>query len=96
MKKSSADLLTVNIDEFEIRQLAKERIAELVKESDVELIFWDTAELKKRTCLSWNTIQEQFFFDPRFPKHKIGSKWLFPAKATREFLIKWLAEQPMR
>lgn len=96
MKQSSATLLTVNVDEAEIRQLAKERIAELVKEADVELTFWDTAELKKRSCLSWNTIRDQFFFDPRFPKYRVGSKWLFPAKETRDFLLKWLAEQPTR
>lgn len=88
--------VSVDVDENEVRELCKKRIDELVKEADVELVFWDTAELKRRTCLSWNTIQDQFFFDSRFPKHKVGSKWLFPAHETREFLIKWLSEQPKR
>lgn len=87
-------MLSIQIDELEIKKLARERIAELVKESDAEFVFWDTSELMKRTCLSWNTIQAQFFFDSRFPKHKVGAKWMFPARETREFLTLWLSEQP--
>lgn len=86
-------MLSVQIDESEVKRLARERIAELVKTIDAEYVFWDTAELKKRTCMSWDTIQATFFFDPRFPKHKVGGKWYFPARETRDFLIKWLDEQ---
>lgn len=56
-------------------------------------VFWDSKELKRQTCLSWNTIQDKFFFDPAFPKRKVGGKWLYPAKETAAFLEKWLAEQ---
>ncbi|AFC28362.1 hypothetical protein PM3016_1437 [Paenibacillus mucilaginosus 3016] len=88
-------MLKVQIDETEFQRLCRDRIADLVKEVEAELVFWDSAELKKRTCMSWNTIQELFFFDPRFPKRKIGSKWYFPARETRRFLEQWLIEQPM-
>lgn len=87
-------MLTVNVDEQEVRALYLEKLEEKIKEVDADFVFWDTAELKRRTCLSWNTIQDQFFYDPRFPKHKVGSKWMFPARETREFLVKWLSEQP--
>lgn len=85
-------MLTVKIDESEVLKLCRERIAELVKEVDAEYVFWDTAELKKRTCMSWNTIQKVFFYDPRFPKHKLDGKWYFPARETRRFLEQWLSE----
>ena len=88
------NMLSIKVDENEVRKLALSRIDELIREADVELIFWDANELRKRTCMSWNFIQEQFFFDPRFPKRKVGSKWLFPAKETRKFLELWLLEQP--
>jgi len=88
-----APLVKVAIDESEIKRLCRDRITELVKEVDAELVFWDSSELKKRTCMSWNTIQDLFFFDPRFPKRKIGGKWYFPARETREFLETWLSEQ---
>lgn len=87
-------ILSINVNESEVKDLCRERIAELIKEVDAEYVFWDTPELKRRTCMSWNFIQDNFFFDPRFPKHKVGSKWYFPAKETREFLIQWLREQP--
>jgi len=86
-------MLTVKVDEAEVKELCRERIRELVKEVDAEYVFWDAKELIKRTCMSWNFIQQQFFFDPRFPKYKVGSKWYFPARETRQFLERWLREQ---
>ncbi len=88
-----SSIVSVNVNQSEIRELCKQKIAELIKEVDVEYVFWDTGELKRRTCMSWNTLQEAFFFDPRFPKRKVGSKWYFPARETRSFLERWLLEQ---
>lgn len=87
-------MLNVEINEQEVKQLCLEKIEELLKDVEKDLVFWDRRELLRRTCLSWNTIQEYFFFDPRFPKHKVGAKWLFPAQATKQFLLQWLSEQP--
>lgn len=84
----------LNANESEIRKLCLQKIEEMLKEYDAEYVFWDTAELKRRTCMSWNTIQDTFFFDPRFPKRKVGSKWYFPAREARNFLVQWLDEQP--
>ncbi|MCJ8015251.1 group-specific protein [Paenibacillus sp. KQZ6P-2] len=74
-------------------KICREKIAALVKEADSELVFWDSAELRKRTCMSWNTIQKTFFFDKRFVKKKVGRDWYFPAREAREFLEIWLSEQ---
>ncbi|MBT2722277.1 DUF771 domain-containing protein [Bacillus sp. ISL-46] len=89
-------MLSVQIDEQEVKQLYLEKLEEKVKEVDKELVFWDRKELLRRTCLSWNTILEKFFYDPRFPKHKVGAKWLFPADEAKRFLLQWLSEQPIR
>lgn len=86
-------MLTVQIDEAQVREEIRRRIAELVKEVDAEYVFWDTEELKRRTCMCWNTILSTFFYDPRFPKAKIGGKWYFPARQAREFLERWFEEQ---
>lgn len=88
-----SNLLSISINEEELKQIYRERIEEIVKQIDTEFVFWDTKELKKRTCMSWNTIQDNFFNDPRFPKMKIGGKWYFPVRETREFLQHWLYEQ---
>lgn len=84
----------VDMDEREVLKFCREKIDSMIQEIESELVFWDSAELKKRTCMSWNFIQETFFFDQRFIKRKIGGKWYFPAKETREFLEIWLREQP--
>lgn len=86
-------MLTVQIDEQEVQRLIREKLEEKLKEMDNEKVFWDSKELMRRTCMSWNTIQKEFFFDPRFPKYKIGSKWYFPAKEAREFLLNWIREK---
>lgn len=87
-------MIQVQIDELEVRELYLQKLEEKLREVDKELVFWDSAELKRRTCLSWNTIQKEFFFDERFPKYKVGGKWIFPAKECQEFLLTWLKEQP--
>jgi hypothetical protein len=86
-------MLTVQVDEKEIQQLIHEKLEKKLKGVGTELVFWDSKELQRRTCLSWNTIQKEFFFDPRFPKYKVGGKWMFPAEETKEFLLQWLREQ---
>lgn len=87
-------MIQVQVDEQEVRRLYLEKIEEKLKEVDAELVFWDSKELMRRTCLSWNTILDKFFYDPRFPKYKVGSKWMFPAEETKRFLLQWLSEQP--
>lgn len=86
-------MITIKIDENQINEMCREEIIKRINELDVEFVFWDAKELMRRTCMSWNFIQQQFFYDERFPKKKISSKWYFPAKETREFLIRWLKEQ---
>nr|WP_084146982.1 group-specific protein [Paenibacillus wynnii] len=85
--------MSVDLDKAALLKLCSQHIAEQVHEMDFEFVFWDSAELKKRTCMSWGTIQETFFFDPRFPKRKVGGKWYYPVRETREFLEQWLEEQ---
>ena len=86
-------MISVKVDENEIRELALEKIEEHLKKVDTEMVYWDTNELKRRTCMSWPTILSTFFHHVDFPKFKIGQKWYFPAKEAREFLLLWLREQ---
>ncbi|WP_340373663.1 group-specific protein [Peribacillus sp. FSL E2-0218] len=83
-------MLNVQINEIEFKKIYLEKIKERLKEIDAELVFWDSRELERRTCMSWNTIQKEFFFNSDFPKRKIGGKWYFPAKEAKEFLLLWI------
>ena len=83
-------MLQIQVDEKIIEQLYREAIDKKIQALDKELVYWDSKELRRRTCLSWNTIQDTFFHEEDFPKVKLGSKWLFPAKETEAFLEKWL------
>jgi hypothetical protein len=85
--------VNVQVDQAEVRKLCLQKIEEALKEIDAEYVFWDSPELKRRTCMSWSAIQDTFFHDPRFIKRKIGQKWYYPARETRTFLVQWLSEQ---
>ena len=85
-------MITVSVDEKEVRELYLAELKDHIKKIDAELVFWDTKELTKRTCMSLSTVQKEFFYDPRFPKRKVGGKWYFPVDKTKEFLLMWLDE----
>jgi len=86
-------MLQILVDEVEIKRLYMARIDRKVEEIDAEKVYWDSNELKRRTCMSWNTIQENFFHDKNFPKAKVGGKWYYPAKETELFLRNWISER---
>lgn len=86
-------MLNIQVNEIELRKVYLEKIEEKLKEIETELLFWDSRELEKRTCMSWNTIQKEFFYHPDFPKRKVGGKWYFPTQETKAFLLKWLDER---
>lgn len=85
-------MIEVKVDEQELETLYMNEIRKHLEKIEKTLVFWDTAELKRVTCMSWNTIQNTFFYHEDFPKFKIGGKWYFPAEETKSFLLKWLKE----
>jgi len=89
-------MIRVQVNEQEVREIIQQQVAEALQKLDNDLVFWDAKELQRRTCMCWNTIQQHFFHDPRFPKAKVGAKWYFPAREAREFLEQWLKERIRR
>lgn len=53
-------MIEIKINEAEVEQLYREKISELIKEADKEHVFWDAKELRRKTCMSCDFIQEQF------------------------------------
>ena len=86
-------MLKVEVNDAMAKQMYLDAVNKKLEELDASLVFWDSNELKRRTCMSWNTIQEHFFHDPRFPKVKLGGKWFYPAKEAEKFLCQWLQEK---
>lgn len=86
-------MIEVKLDESEVRRIYLKKLEEYIEKLDKEYLFWDSKDLVQQTRLCWDTIQKEFFYDPRFPKRKVGRKWIFPAKQTKEFLLTWLEEQ---
>lgn len=87
-------MVTINLDKQEIEQRFAEELRKHLDEIEHRHTFWDMKELCRQTNMSETFIRETFFYDPRFPKYRVGKKWLMPAKECQEFLISWLKEQP--
>jgi len=87
-------MIDIKVDETELEQIYRAEIQKRLEKLDKQMVFWDMKTLCRVTCMSEPFIKEQFFYDPRFPKYRVGKKWLFPARETEDFLIKWLKEQP--
>lgn len=91
--KMEKPVFTVNVDEKYVEELYLQKLEERMKELDSAVTLWDAKELRRQTNMSWNTIQDQFFFHPDFPKRKVGNKWYFPAKKARAFILDWIEEK---
>ncbi|MBT2728417.1 group-specific protein [Bacillus sp. ISL-75] len=87
-------MLKITLDEKKIEELFLEELRIRLQKIEKKHTFWDAEELCQQTCMSINNIKEKFFYDPRFPKYKVGGKWYFPAKECEEFLLMWIKEQP--
>lgn len=86
-------MLSVKVDERQLENIVRTELQKKLADLEHRHTFWDMKELCKQTCMSEPFIKEHFFYDERFPKFRVGRKWLFPAKAAEEFLVEWLQEQ---
>jgi hypothetical protein len=87
-------MLKVHLNEQQIEQRFLEELRKRLEQIESRHTFWDMKELCRQTNMSETFIRETFFYDPRFPKYRVGKKWLFPAKETEQFLIRWLKQHP--
>lgn len=87
-------MFQVQVDEQLVLNIARDEIKAKLEKVESEFVFWDLKTLCEKTCMSRSFVLETFFFLPDFPRYKVGTKWLIPAKEASEFLLKWLKQQP--
>ncbi|GLY09567.1 hypothetical protein [Pseudobacillus badius] len=87
-------MFSIQVDEQEIEERFLCEMRKRLEQIEKRHVFWDMKELCRQTNMSEPSIKEKFFYDPRFPKHKIGGKWYFPAEECEKFLLTWIKEQP--
>lgn len=87
-------MLNLEIDQKKLEERFFGELKKRLERIEHSRTLWDMKELCRQTSMSENSIKDKFFYDERFPKHKIGGKWYFPARETEEFLLKWIKEHP--
>ncbi|MED4461822.1 group-specific protein [Metabacillus fastidiosus] len=86
-------MIAIQLDKNEIEQRFLEELRKHLDAIESRILFWDMKELCRQTNMSEPFVKEQFFYDPRFPKYKVGRKWVIPAREAEKFLMQWLSEQ---
>lgn len=87
-------MISVKVDRQQLDSIIREELQKKLKQLEHRHTFWDLKELSRQTNMSEPFIKEHFFYNERFPKFRVGRKWLMPARETEEFLLGWLNEQP--
>lgn len=87
------EMFKVQLDEKIAEEMLLQEIKKRVSMIESRFTYWDLDELCRQTCMSINNIKDKFFYDPKFPKYKIGGKWYMPAQECEAFLLKWIKEQ---
>jgi phage pi2 protein 07 len=87
-------VIEIQVDQNQIEALLLQEIEKKIRQVEDQKVFWSIEDLCKQTTMSKNNIREKFFYDPRFPKYKVGGRWLMPAKECEQFLLQWIKEQP--
>ena len=86
-------MIDVSINQDYVEERFLDELNKRLNKLSYKCTLWDMKELMKQTNMSDNNIKEKFFYDPRFPKYKIGGKWYFPAKEAEDFILMWIKEQ---
>lgn len=87
-------MFQVQIDDAVAESILRDEIRKRVESITHKTTFWDMKELCRQVSLSETTVKEAFFYDPDFPKFRVGKKWLINAKLAEEFLMEWSSRQP--
>lgn len=85
------NLFTIN--EETMREMLQQAIDAKAEQLAQEKVFWTMKDLEKYTNLCANTMKEHFFYDPDFPKFKIGRDWRFPVAKVKAYLEQWSEDQ---
>ena len=82
------------IDNEAAEEIMRQEIRKKIEGVAHKTLFWDMKELCRQVSLSETTVKEAFFYDPDFPKFRVGKKWLINAKLAEQFLMEWASRQP--
>ena len=85
-------LITLKIDEEELKELYLQRVEEHLKELETDVFFMNSKQLSAYLNMSWKTIVTHFLYEEDFPKVRLGAKWLFNKKEVQEYMDKYYVE----
>ncbi|KQU60248.1 hypothetical protein FZC83_10995 [Rossellomorea marisflavi] len=67
-------MIDVKVNQAYVKEIYLDELKKGIKEAEKQTIFWHMKELVRQNGLSVNTVQNDFFYEPDFPRYKVGRK----------------------
>lgn len=82
-------MIEIQINHDELKEMYLQKVDEHIKKIEQEVFFFDSKQLQKFVNMSWNSTVEHLLSDPKFPKIRLGHKWLFPRREVEVYMQKY-------
>jgi excisionase family DNA binding protein len=85
-------IIQLSLNEEGLKELYLSELQKHLKHVEMDTMLMDSKELCKKLNLSWPTIEKLFLNDPKFPKMRVGKKWIFNRKEVQKYIDYWSNE----
>lgn len=82
-------MVEIKLDDKELKDIYIAEVQKRLDNLELETMLMDSKQLCKMLSLSYPTVEKTFLRNPKFPKIRVGSKWLFNRKEVQEFIDRW-------
>lgn len=86
-------MIEIKLDEDEMKSIYLAEIQKRLDQIEFQSLLMDSKQLCKMLSLSWPTIEKLFIRDPKFPKLRVGTKWLFNRNEVQQYIDQWSIEK---
>jgi excisionase family DNA binding protein len=85
-------MIEIKLDDEVLKDLYLAEVQKRLDKFELQTLLMDSKQLCKLLSLSWPTVEKLFLCDPKFPKIRVGSKWLFNRKEVEHYIDNWSIE----
>lgn len=82
-------IINISLNEEGLKKMYITEVRKHLENIEMDTILMDSKQLCKMLNLSWPTIEKLFLSDPKFPKIRVGKKWIFNRKEVQTYIDCW-------
>ncbi|MEK4067586.1 helix-turn-helix domain-containing protein [Peribacillus sp. FSL R5-0717] len=86
------NIIQFSLNEEGLKELYLTEVHKHLEKIEMDTILMDSKQLCQMLSLSWPTIEKLFLSDHRFPKIRVGKKWVFNRREVQVYINLWTDE----